>query len=599
MRLRIVEFADELHNHKYLEEEKIVALNPCAQSFLKKRKIKFENSTNFFGSEGHKSVLRKSKNMMNAIKNFYNFTDKNNLSVSYTEGFNNLLTFYLRYLLISLYIIDKVIKKYNPQEIVIPESTLIKDSHYHWFKKERLLGHLVKKYVKHNDLRIKLIEEKKDKNFFKFNFIFFQENIMKIISFFSYYAFKYFFRKKDFYLILSDNNNLSNVVSKIKIEKPKFKPVFLSLSNDGIKRYGFDILKGLAFNLFFNFSSYDVLVPKPQTEEIKNIKKSIDNFTKNLTKDNDLSKIFYYLNVNLIDELNTFASNALLKSMQDLNAKINHLVKVIKISKPKFMISQHSFLIGCAMGELSKIHNIPAIAISHSTHTSHKSEDIFYECRILADTMMNKIFPYIAVQNPQMLQFLQDNNYQSEQMINTGPLLYNKNLHKEKNVKNLKKNIFGEYSNKKIILHAGTPKIRGSSRLIIYETVDEYIKNINNIISVIREKKDIFLAIRYRDSPHIPLKDFKELVKESENCKIYHEGNFKDFLAVSDIMISYSSTTIDEALYNKVPVILYDSDNKYCHIQSSKINQDVEKLIDGVFYCSELNELNFTIDKIF
>ena len=157
------------------------------------------------------------------------------------------------------------------------------------------MGHLVKKYVKHNDLRIKLIEEKKDKNFFKFNFLFFQENIMKIISFFSYYAFKYFFRKKDFYLILSDNNNLSNVVSKIKIEKPKFKPVFLSLSNDGIKRYGFDILKGLAFNLFFNFSSYDVLVPKPQTEEIKNIKKSIDNFTKNLTKDNDLSKIFYYL----------------------------------------------------------------------------------------------------------------------------------------------------------------------------------------------------------------------------------------------------------------------------------------------------------------
>ena len=30
----------------------------------------------------------------------------------------------------------------------------------------------------------------------------------------------------------------------------------------------------------------------------------------------------------------------------------------------------------------------------------------------------------------------------------------------------------------------------------------------------------------------------------------------------------------------------------------TQINQDVEKLTDGVFYCSELNELNFTIDKI-
>ncbi len=31
-------------------------------------------------------------------------------------------------------------------------------------------------------------------------------------------------------------------------------------------------------------------------------------------------------------------------------------------------------------------------------------------------------------------------------------------------------------------------------------------------------------------------------------------------------MVSYSSTTIDEALYNQIPVILFDSDNKYKHI---------------------------------
>ena len=70
MRLRIVEFADELQDYKYLEDEKIIALNPCSQSFLKKRKIKFENSLNFFGTEGHLSILRQSKKIMDNVKKF-------------------------------------------------------------------------------------------------------------------------------------------------------------------------------------------------------------------------------------------------------------------------------------------------------------------------------------------------------------------------------------------------------------------------------------------------------------------------------------------------------------------------------------------------
>ena len=179
MRLRIVEFADELQDYKYLEDEKIIALNPCSQSFLKKRKIKFENSLNFFGKEGHLSILRQSKKIMDNVKKFNNFYDKNNLSKSYTEGLDNYLTFYVRYMLILLYIVDKVIKKYNPKEIVVANSTLIENFSYSWSKKDRLLGYLVKKYVKENNLTIKIIEEKKRKNIFSFNFLFLSKFLKK------------------------------------------------------------------------------------------------------------------------------------------------------------------------------------------------------------------------------------------------------------------------------------------------------------------------------------------------------------------------------------------------------------------------------------
>ena len=32
MRVRIVEFADELKNYNFYQDEKIIALNPCSQS---------------------------------------------------------------------------------------------------------------------------------------------------------------------------------------------------------------------------------------------------------------------------------------------------------------------------------------------------------------------------------------------------------------------------------------------------------------------------------------------------------------------------------------------------------------------------------------
>ena len=177
-------------------------------------------------------------------------------------------------------------------------------------------------------------------------------------------------------------------------------------------------------------------------------------------------------------------------------------------------------------------------------------------------------------------------------------MLYNKVKNSAEEIRQLKKKIFKKNHNKKIILHAGTPKMRGSNRLFVYETVDEYIRNINNIISVLKKRNDIFFVIRYRKNPRISLKDFKELINENEFCKVFYEGDFSDFLATSDIMISYSSTTIDEALYNRVPIILYDPDSKYSHIKALKINKNDDDLKDGIFYCSQLDHLDFTVEKI-
>lgn len=124
------------------------------------------------------------------------------------------------------------------------------------------------------------------------------------------------------------------------------------------------------------------------------------------------------------------------------------------------------------------------------------------------------------------------------------------------------------------------------------------------MISVIEKKKNIFFAIKFREemafknSPRLAFKDFEKLIKKSDCCKIFHDGNFSDFLSVSDLMISYSSTTIDEALYNRVPILLYDPHKKYSHIKASTVMPNMQNPEDGIFYCSELNGFDLAIDEI-
>lgn len=53
---------------------------------------------------------------------------------------------------------------------------------------------------------------------------------------------------------------------------------------------------------------------------------------------------------------------------------------------------------------------------------------------------------------------------------------------------------------------------------------------------------------------------------DSDCYSIHTEGTFEKYQVIADILISYLSTTIEEALQNKISVLLYDCQGKYCHV---------------------------------
>jgi hypothetical protein len=142
---------------------------------------------------------------------------------------------------------------------------------------------------------------------------------------------------------------------------------------------------------------------------------------------------------------------------------------------------------------------------------------------------------------------------------------------------------------KKIILHAGTPKSQSSLRLFVYETIDEYIRNINSLIKVVTRMNNVHLIIRFRPMRDLNLSEFKELLVESESFTVRSDGSFGEFLLASDLLLSYGSAAIEEALQNKIPVLQYDFDGKYCHIPATQFNRDQKPQLDSCYYadCEE------------
>ena len=84
----------------------------------------------------------------------------------------------------------------------------------------------------------------------------------------------------------------------------------------------------------------------------------------------------------------------------------------------------------------------------------------------------------------------------------------------------------------KILLYASTPKFMGSLRPLIYETEDEYIKNLIIFINSMSNRQDIHLAIRHRERENLNCNDLLKILLNQIIIK---------FILMENLKIIYSS----------------------------------------------------------
>ena len=257
------------------------------------------------------------------------------------------------------------------------------------------------------------------------------------------------------------------------------------------------------------------------------------------------------------DFLTNKIANDLPKPLTELEVRSKSVQNLLEVLRPCVVLSQMNLGPNGALGYYSSKIGIPSFLISHGSHVPHQKEHVKREHEILGKNSLYGNYGNLVAQSPFARERIISQQLNDENLVCANPILWakKKSLNKTNN-----DNIF-------TIVHAGSLKLRHQRRLI-YETSDEYVKALLEICEFIRDVDQLRLIIKSRPSDY-------ELTESSllallspipKNVTIEMSRRIDDLLSEADLLISYSSTTIEEALVNDVPVLLYGGDGRYSHI---------------------------------
>lgn len=236
--------------------------------------------------------------------------------------------------------------------------------------------------------------------------------------------------------------------------------------------------------------------------------------------------------------------------------------------RPMFVLSPNSRSMTAVAGELCRLKGIPSVVIPQGPLTPITDKHSAKEWRENALGLVDTPYTYLAIQNLNTEKFLSEIQTKNKPII-TGPLILGVKNKSAQDSENLRKKFAP--SGEKIILHAGTPKDRKSQRLLNYETIDEYVDGIASLINAVNKIKGIYLIVRYRVVDGLSVEALRSLLPDSKRYSIASEGSFSDYLSIADLLVSFSSSTMEEALQNDIPVLQYNKYDRYRHMKGIEL----------------------------
>ena len=594
----LLEFIDEFEEFQtYIKDKgmnindfKIIAFEYKLQVYLKKYGINFKNTLSYFGNESYKRILVKFDHILLYIESKFTFTDNNGVRNAYVIELQHYLELIFNYIakvleiLQSVYLENKDIELYACAKTYIGKSVFISE--------DRFLGTLVERFAKINGIKFHSFGDIGDMR----NVLSFEErkNKSSIIDRVFFNILKTYIKvfNKTPLLVATKSYRFKELNGEIQRRNPN--TAFITLSdNENQKwylKYGLLISEFFSKNIFININTVPYNI---DLDEQKNLVNKI-----NIVFDLKPKGVFEHCSVDFSDIVENKFKVGFLEHLSKMTAWSEQLKYIIKKLNIKIILSPHGRGIWYVVAELSQKLGIPSLFISHGTHpvptNKYHEISIFNMCRgfMLGD------YSHIALGTPIQETHLNyfKNKYQwlrGHKAIKTGPLIF-ADINKSDRLKN--KAVF-EFLPKEIVaVHAVSIKWRSVERYYFLETFDEYLAGLADIVDVVNKCENTKLIIRLHPGFDLSDEDLRLFLPESKKYIISRTGPFSEVLAATDFLISYSSTTIDEALINRIPVLLYDRWNRYNHFGTGVYETSESLDIFPVCYVNNKNKLQSALE---
>ena len=543
----------------------IIAMTPKTRALLLKKGIPHDNTVHYFGRTGHEKALAYSGRVMAMLRETIELEDNFGNSQAYKHYILFNLRLFLHYVLFSIEVIHQAVQVYQAEELIVP---LVSDNMgiaaNNTTYPSQLSG-LVEAYCKHQKLVFNglIVPHAVANQFLKGTASQLKRRIAGWLHPFLCNLHNRLSKDHPKLLVSERSYNMATFVGWLNKEFKDVRPAYLVGSNRLVEAG-----RGLLGQAAWNYYLPDWL-PERKTRQWRNrlaifIKEIHNQFVRQ-------SSELRFNGIAIDHLLADFTATTLPDQLLRLYCQAHAIDQIFRRARPVMVLSQLAYGPSYLMGETARRYNVPSVIISHGSHTPPKSEFSRLEWEEHGLGLINTVYQYQAIQTPLAQQYIEKIPSLSDGW-KTGPLLL---AHKKinRNDRLLKREVLlPGIKQKYILMHAGTAKTIRGLRFYVYETSDEYIQNLNHLITEVEKLDDTYLIVRFRPSSRLSIDTFKMLLRSGKNYGIYCDGDFQDYLTISDLLVSYSSTTIEEALQNEVPVLQYDPQGKYCHVEGQTMN---------------------------
>ena len=248
-------------------------------------------------------------------------------------------------------------------------------------------------------------------------------------------------------------------------------------------------------------------------------------------------------------------------------------------------------------GELSRRMGIKSLFVSHGAHPVPVDQYHEMELINLCRVFMLSDYTHVALSTPvqeEHLHYFKKNIYGST-ILKSGRGRSSLPISAGRTRSSAKRRL-GLEPDEIVLTHATTTKARHGERYYFLETFDELFYSLSDIIESVEKLEGVRLIVRIHPGFYLSDEEIRTLLPPSDKYIINRTGLFIDVLAATDILISYSSTTIDEALLNKIPVLLYDRWNRYSHFKTASYDNPKSPDIFPVCYVDKREKLYAALD---